>query len=205
MKVMALALVLLLVGDAVNKLRGDQDVGTNFTPVKVLAGQGLSFNVTQIAVKYHSLFSPFGTSYLLRELTDAFIANDASNYYRGRALAFDISVLLNPQLFVMGYGTGSSCIAEAYVIGGVAGVAIISLLIGLFLRLGQHFSRNLLSLFVVAMVLPDALIMPRSGLLDWVSALVRSAIAVLLLAIGWQFYSFLTRVSRGPRQTALPE
>jgi len=198
LRVLGLALVLLMVGDAVNKLRGGEDVGTTFAPVTVLAGQGISFNVTEMAVKYRHLFSPYGTSYLLRELTDAFISNDASNYYRGRALAFDISVLLNPQLFALGFGTGSSWIAEAYVVGGATGVIIASLSIGFVLRLARYLSRSALWLFVVAMVLPDLLVMPRSGLLDWVSALLRSAVAVALLAIGWQFYRLLLSIRRAP-------
>ncbi|MFI5117482.1 MAG: O-antigen polysaccharide polymerase Wzy, partial [Terriglobales bacterium] len=107
---------------------------------------------------------------------------------RGRALGFDVSVLLNPARFSQGYGTGGSYLAEAYVIGGLAGVMVISLLIGFGLRLLHHFSKGSLSLFVVAMILPDIAFMPRGGLLDWLSVFTRNAISILLLALGWRLY-----------------
>ena len=198
LKLVTLALVLLMVGDAVNKLRGGDRVVTPFSLVKVLAIQGISLNVTEVVIKYREVFSPYATSYMLRELRNAFVANDTANYYRGRAVSFDAALLLNPTLFSLGYGTGSSCIAEAYIIGGVVGVVVISVLIGFGLRLAHHFSKNAFGLFVVALVLPDVLIMPRNGLVDWISVLLRSAISILLLGVGWQLYRLLTSIRERP-------
>jgi len=103
-------------------------------------------------------------------------------------------VLLNPDAFSLGRGTGGSYIGEAYVIGGAAGVIVISLLMGAGLHLLHHFSRNALSLFVVAMILPDIFIMPRGELLDWFSVLMRNAISLVLLAMGWGLYRLLTSI-----------
>ena len=194
LKLVAVGLVLLMIGDAVSKLREEEEVTTAFSPVNVLAIQGVSLNVTEVAVKYRELFSPYGASYMLRELQNAFIANDASNYYRGRSLAFDVSVFLNPSLFTIGYGTGSSYVAEAYVIGGIAGVITVSLLIGFGLHFAYRYSGNALALVAVAMVLPEVLIMPRNGLLDWASVLMRSAVSIILLGVGWQFYGLVISI-----------
>lgn len=203
LRLMVVLLVLLMIGDAVSKLREDEEVNTAFLPLKVLAVQGASLNVTEVAVKYRNILQPFGASYLLRELQNAFVPNDAGNYYRGRALAFDISVLLNPALFAIGYGTGSSYVAEAYVLGGTLGVVAVSLLVGLLLHFANWFSRSAAGLFVVAMVLPEVLIMPRNGLLDWFSVLLRTGVSVLLLALGWQVYRFVIPTTTGRKGGAL--
>jgi len=49
-------------------------------------------------------------------------------------------------------------------------------------------SAHPLGLFLVAMILPDVLWMPRGGLLDWVSASLRTAVSLLLIAAGWSIY-----------------
>jgi len=198
LRLVAVTLLLLMVAGAINKLRGGEEVTTLFSPAKVLATQRDSFNVTEILVKYRKIFSPYALSYPLRELRDAFVTNDASNYYRGRSLDFDVPAFLNPALLAQGFGTGSSFIGEEYVIGGLAGVIVISVLIGFGVRLAHHFSRNVASLFVVAMVLQEVIMMPRNGLLEWASVLMRSSISIVLLWAGWQIYSLLTSTLQKP-------
>jgi len=190
-----LALALVLVADVIQNLREDAEISSYaFAPLEFLKLQGSSLAVTEVSVKYRRVFAPYAASYLLHELQNAFVANDTSNYFRGKALAFDVPVLLNPDAFSLGRGTGGSYIGEAYVIGGAAGVIVISLLMGAGLHLLHHFSRNALSLFVVAMILPDIFIMPRGELLDWFSVLMRNAISLVLLAMGWGLYRLLTSI-----------
>ena len=198
LRVVALGLVLLLVGDAVRQLRESSDATLQGidSPISVLSLQGVSLNVTEVVVKFRSHFAPYAGSYLRRELQDAFIANDTAGYYRGQALGFDVTVLLLPAMFSQGYGTAASYLAEAYVIGGVAGVLIISVLIGFGLHLLHRLSGQPLSLFLVAMILPDVLLMPRGALLDWLSVLMRTAISIALLWFGWKIYSLLLSVRR---------
>jgi len=198
-------LLLLFAGYVVQIIReGDaEEVTSTFSPAKVFAVQGASLNVTEMAVKYKPLFSPYSVSYLWQELQNAFVAHDHSKYYRGRELGFDVSVLLNADMFSAGTGTGGSYVGEAYVIGGLAGVAIVSSLIGLGLRLCARWSGSALGLVVVAMVLPDFLVMPRGGLLDWISALARSTISVVLLWLGWQVFSLLTSIQGGAARERL--
>jgi oligosaccharide repeat unit polymerase len=198
-------LLLLFAGYVVQIIREgyEEDITSTFSPVKVFAVQGASLNVTEMAVKYRPLFSPYTGSYMWQELQNAFVFQEHSKYFRGRTLGFDVSVLLNPRLFSSGTGTGSSYVAEAYVIGGLAGVAILSTLIGFGLRLCADWSCSALSLVAVAMVLPDVLMMPRNGLLDWISVLARSAISVLLLAAGWKLFELITSVRHAPTGDAL--
>lgn len=195
-----LASVLVLVGAVVQSLREDSESLSDFVfaPMEFVTLQGNSLDVTEVAVKYRKVFAPYAASYLWHELQNAFVASDVRNYFRGRALSSDVSVFLNASLFAQGYGSGSSYLAEAYVIGGLAGVVLISLVIGGLLHFLYRLSRHPLSLFIVAMILPDVFTMPRQQLLDWVSVLLRSAGSVLLLLAGWQLYHLLFSIRPTP-------
>jgi len=59
-------------------------------------------------------------------------------------------------------------------------------------------------LFIVAMVLLDVLLMPRGNLLEWLSALLRNAMSILLLVLGWALYRLLTSIRRAPVVEGLP-
>ncbi len=198
---LSLALVLLLVGGVIQALREDSDSVTTyaFDPVKFVNLQGNSFDVTAVAVKYRSIFAPYAGSYLWQELQNAFVPHDYQHYFRGREPGQDISVLLNSAAFAQGYGTAGSYLADEYIIGGVAAVLVISLLIGGGLHLLYRFSDSAASLFVVLMILPEVLGMPRGNLLDWLSVLLRTALLVSVLGLGWLLYRTLIWLKRTPR------
>ena len=195
-----LASMLVLVGAVVQSLREDTGSLSDFAfaPIEFVTQQGNSLDVTEVAVKYRHVFAPYAASYLWRELQNAFVASDVRNYFRGRALSSDVSVFLNAPQFAQGHGSGASYLAESYVIGGLAGLVLISLMIGYLLHFLYRFSRHPLFLFIVAMILPDVLSMPRQQLLDWVSVLLRSAVSVLLLLAGWQLYKLLFSIRQTP-------
>ena len=197
----ALVLGMVLVADVVQSLREDSDALAtySFAPLEFVRLQGNSLDVTEVAVKYRSLFAPHAASYLWNELQDAFVARDSYDYARGRLLGYDVPVLLNPAAFANGMGTAGSYLAEAYIIGGLAGVAIISLLLGSFFHLLYRLSGSAGWLLVVAMVLPDLVIMPRGTLLDWASALMRNALSFALIGAGWILYRFVLWLMQQPK------
>jgi hypothetical protein len=84
-------------------------------------------------------------------------------------------------------------------VGGVAAVVLISLLIGYGLHLLYRSSQNVFALFIVVLLLPDVLSMPRGDLLDWLSVLMKNLLFVLVLAIGWKMYSVLVWLKDVPR------
>jgi oligosaccharide repeat unit polymerase len=193
------AMVLLFVGFVIQKSRESEETAYHeFSALDMVSTQGISLNVTEVAFRYHALFSPYFGSYMLRELQNAFVASDASNYYRGRALGFDISVLINPRFFAEGYGSGSSYLAEAYVGGGMVAVVLVSLALGLGLHAFYRFSGNALLLFLFAMSLSEILFMPRGALLDWVSVLAKNGISILLLLAGWMIFRLVTSIRQNP-------
>ena len=186
-------LSLILVADVIGQFRenSDEPLSYSFLPVTFLAVQGQSLDVTSVAVAYRSYFQPYIWRYLANDLQNAFVAIDTAHYSRGRELGFDIPVLLNVQLFREGIGTGSSYIGEAYLLGGIVGVAGISLLIGFGLQYLYTLSRGILALCLVALTLPEVLFAPRGTLLDWVSALLRNVISIALMWAGWKLYNLL--------------
>lgn len=200
--VAALAFAMVLVGDVVQTLREDTDATLSdyaFAPMEFVRLQGNSLDVTSVAVKYRSIFAPYAGSYLWHELQNAFVANDTTNYFRGKSLAFDVPVLLNADAFSNGRGTGGSYIGEAYVLGALSGVLVISLLIGCGLHFCHRACQDARSLFLVALVLPDVLTMPRGNLLDWLSVLGRAVVSIAILVVGWQLFRLALWLKRSPR------
>lgn len=190
-----LAAGLVLAGSWVGWLRsGNTETSSLTGPAQVIAGQGGSLNITEVAVAYRNRFAPHIFANLCDELRSAFFPTDHTAYVAGKNFDADASMFLNPIAYPMGSGSGSTYVAEAYLAGGIAGVVVVSTLLGAFFRAMHAHAQNPFVLFLMAMILPDVLLMPRGGLLDWVSASLRVAISVLLLAGGWYVYRTVVRV-----------
>ena len=191
-----LVLACVLIADVIGQLRENpgEPLGYSFLPLQFLAVQGQSLDVTTITVAYREYFQPHIGSYLWNDLKNAFVSIDTAHYSRGRELAFDAPVLLNVELFRAGYGTGGSYIGEEYLMGGLAGVVVLSWLIGLGLQYLCTLSRSVVTLYLVVLTLPEVLFMPRGSILDWASSLLRNAISILILWVGWKFYSLVCSV-----------
>ncbi len=190
-----LAAGLVLAGSAISSFRtGDVVSHPLAGPSQFIAGQGSSINITEVAIAYRRLFAPHIVSNLADELRSAFYPTDHGNYVAGKNFDADVSMFLNPAAYPLGSGSGSSYLAEAYLVGGLGGVVTVSALLGALFHGMQGWAGNPLGLFLVAMILPDVLLMPRGGLLDWVSAALRVGISVLLLLAGWYLYHAIARV-----------
>jgi hypothetical protein len=186
---------LILVGALIGSYRIENGESRALAgPSRFMADQGMSLNVTEVAVAYRRRFAPHIASYLAGELQSAFVASDQTNYVAGKRFADDVAMFLNPATYRLGFGSGSAYLAEAYVVGGLGGVVLISGLLGALLDRMHAYARNPLGLFLVTMILPDVLWMARGGLLDWVSASARVGISVLLLLMGWCLYKTIARI-----------
>lgn len=198
-----LAAMLVLAAGLIGSMRVDHRESrplsgpSQFIPtqgVSFLATQGVSFDVTEVAIAYRRHFAPYVISYLTTELRSAFVASDQTNYVLGRSFADDMSSFLNPTAYQFGFGSGSSYVAETYVVGGLGGVALISVFLGVLLHGMHRCARNSAGLFVVGMILPDVLWMARGGLLDWVSSAIRVGISILILLVGWNLFQAVARM-----------
>jgi len=186
---------LILAGSLIGWLRaGNVESGALTGPSQFVASQGASLNVIEVAVAYRRRFAPHIISNLVDELQSAFSPTDHAKYVAGKNFDADVSMFLNPTAYQLGEGGGSSYVAEAYVVGRLWGVVIVSALLGAFFHRMHRFAENPVGLFLFAMILPDMLLMPRGGLLDWVSASLRVGISVLLLLCGWYFHRAIARI-----------
>jgi oligosaccharide repeat unit polymerase len=172
-------------------------------PLEFIAQQGISLNVTEVAIKYKDLFRPHIASYLFHDTWLVFVPPDISWYVRGRYLSWDMVVFLNPSIAGMGFGTGGSYLADMYLLGGLGGVVVLSLLLGYGLNLIYACGRNAWALIVVALILPDVIMMPRGDIIVWSSRLIRDAMLFCPLLAGWWLFSFLSSI-RGPSPRTLP-
>ena len=199
--VLVLACTLFLAAGLFQALREDTNsLGTYAVdPISFVTLAGNSLDVTEVVVAYRNVFAPYAATYLRNELTFGFSPHDLQHYYRGRELGHDVSVLLNPSEFERGFGTAGSYLAEEYMIGGISGVILISLLIAYGLHLLYKASRSVFGLWLVVMLLPDCLSMPRGDLLSWLSVLVRTLVFLAVLALGWKIYSLLVWLQQAPR------
>ena len=200
----ALASLLVVVGSTIQVLRADDQATFAdyvFAPLDFIRMQGNSIDVTSVAVKYENILAPHALSYAWYDLQDAFVLGDMP-YVQGQDLANDVSVLLNPVAFSRGLGAASSYLGQMYLLGGVAGVIILSLLLGGMLHLLYRYSRDARSLFIVASILPAVILMPRGQLLGWVSLLVKTGISVAILWLGWRLYRAVLWLAGSPTLTA---
>jgi oligosaccharide repeat unit polymerase len=185
--VAALALIIIaaLIGHERVRDNGRSSVGS---PAQFLVGQGGTLGVLEACVAYRSQFSPYTASYLYHEMESAFVPSDQTHYVRGVRFADDMAVFLSPASYSKGFGSGSAYIAEAYAVGALGGVAVISILIGFGLHLLQLASKSALMLVLVSLVLPEVLWMVRGGLLEWMSTLLRDCLPMAALVLGWTLY-----------------
>ena len=188
-------LALMLAAGFIGAIRSDFDTDDGLVlPLGFVRQQGISLNVTEVIIHNPEVFRPYRWSYLYHEIQAAFVGSGAYNYVRGRMWDADVSSYLDARLYQYGFGVGGSYVAESYAFWGFIGVIIVSVIIGSGLAYLANHSRTAISLFVVAMTLPELVLMPRGALVDWISVLARSSIAVMLLALGWQFYRLLTSI-----------
>jgi len=196
-------LALALLATSIREMRENPDNPELSTKVfsvltDELSFQGYSLDVTQLTVKYRQRLRPYVGSYLLHELWSSYTTYDPAHYSPGTWLDFDVSVLLNPFAFSIGLGTGGSFVGEAYLMGGLAGVALFSLLLGAGLSGLHSMNATARGLFLGATLVYSIIWLPRGSILSWLSAFSRNMLLVGLLAIGWELYSLIVSIRHNP-------
>ena len=140
-------------------------------PVGFISGQGISMNVTELAVENRQLFEKNAGRYFIGDVKSMFVPN-SDNFES------DLSLYLSPDSFRAGYATGSSYLAEAYLIGGVFGVAIVSLLVGMMMSWIHARSDSWIGAGLMMASLGSIIYMPRAGLIYPLSGTLKSLLAM---------------------------
>ena len=94
-----------------------------------------------------------------------------------------ISYTTNSELYFLGYGMGSSYLAELYIAGGILGVTIVSYIIGYVIRQLDDFTFNKKNFFISFkfILVYSIFTLPRSGLFEWFSKFVYLLITIIII------------------------
>lgn len=152
-----------LVAVLIANFRENQDIAL-LSPAGFISGQGVSMQVTELAIEFKRIFEPHAITYLWNELQAGFYPG--AHFAPGQIFGNDLSIALNAKAYDMGFGTGSAYLAEAYLAGGTLFVGIASLLIGITLRILHSCGQEFLGASITATLLPAFIYMPRSGLVE---------------------------------------
>jgi oligosaccharide repeat unit polymerase len=168
-----LAILVIALGAVAQLVAGFREMreSTAVSPAVFLWAQGVSFQVTAVAVAFRHLFSPHGLAYILNQIPLVFVPQD--RFGEGQLFGIDLSNFLNAEAMRLGFGTGSTYLAEAYVVGGIPGVAVVSAVIGVLLS-RLHLSLRGASCVFAMVAMTNLIYMPRSGMVEPFAATFKS-------------------------------
>ena len=184
----------------IGHVRSNEAIEGSMNIVHFITGQGISLQVTELAVAEHDTFAPHAISYLL--CGSGLCPGEIQS---GQMLNRDVSEHLSSVRVEQGLGTGSSFVAEAFLLGGIAGVIIVSLCIGLALRLLHSVSDKKYGLAPTIMFLAAIVFMPRAEILSPVHSGLQIGVGMALVGafahFAARFFGFVAQpISRLPQQ-----
>lgn len=120
-------IALALIVEMTREQKEESTVGTSIL-LGFLSQQGVTAGVSEYILQYPKYFSEHAWGYLLHQFAVPFYAQ--SEVPPGYFLGNDVSMSVMPEAYALGFGTGSSYIAELLLLGGWLGVCGGSLVIG---------------------------------------------------------------------------
>ena len=90
-------------------------------------------------------------------------------------------MFLSTERVAEGQGTGSSYIGEAFLLGGIPGVVLISFGLGLLLRMIYNVSDRKYGLAVTIVLLPELIFLPRAEILSPLGRGVQYSVGMLVV------------------------
>lgn len=144
-----------------------------------LAQQGVSAGVSLVVLDNPSYFAQNPWSYFQHQFAAPFYSQP--EVPKGWFVANDISMMVMPEAYALGFGTGSSYLAELLMLGGWAGVCIGSLAIGWILTKAKRFTSGVTGALIFWIVC-GVVYYPRTMLQDPIHNLMRYALPTLFLA-----------------------
>jgi O-antigen polysaccharide polymerase Wzy len=149
------------------------------SPIRFLALQGVSMNVTEAAVAFRHTFGRFALNYLFNGFWNGL--RPTVSLEQGHLWTTDLSMFLNPAATRMGYGTASSYLAELFLLAGLPAVVLGSLLIGVALAALHRASSKPWGAVLAGLVLPSLIYLPRLELLDPLAALLKGLVSMAIV------------------------
>ena len=181
-----LIVIISITGLLISFMRENVNLNTEFilsrNPIlEFFKQQGVSFYVTAMAIEFKHEFGPNILKYLMWEPISAIFSTALS--VPGRSFATDLMIKINYDGYLMGYGTGSSYIEEAYLLGGPTAVCLTSFFIGYFLsKLYKNFEyTNIYIKILIFTVIQYVFFLPRDLLLMPLAQAIKVSFYLLLL------------------------
>lgn len=144
-----------------------------------ISQQGVSSAVTMVVLENKSYFDRDAWQYFWHQFAVPFYSQP--DVPRGWFVANDISMIIMPEAYALGFGTGSSYLAELLMLGGFAGIVVGSFAIGMFLSKATQFTQGIKGALMFWIVC-GVVYYPRTMLQDPVHNLMRYAVPTMLIA-----------------------
>lgn len=189
--VMVLLTIILAV--AVSAFREEKSLQF-VSPMRFLAVQGVSLNVTEAAVAFRDLFSRYGANYAWWGFVSGISRPHMDMTHK--LWTEDLTVYLNAEAARHGFGTATSYLAELFLFGGLTATVAGSLAIGFILDKMHRISARGWGAVAMVLVLPSLIYLPRVELLDPLAMLVKSAFSIIPIMFFVCFYDSFTRLLR---------
>lgn len=191
---------------------------------KFFVSTGGSDSTIANIIRYKDRFPKSGIVYLCDPLRDAFLHNPAirliiallggtnvPSFPQGAAFlqcndSFShwLSYIVNPELYLSGYGMGSSFIAETYFAFGAIGVLVFSILLGMFIqKIGhiEHEDDRAYGKAIKMFFAYNLFMLPRGSVFSWASEFLYFLAALLLVKIAYGvLWGSATRYGQGVKR-----
>lgn len=177
---LTLLVTVIIISAVVAVLREQMGAGSLlYLLVMFLTQQGVTAGVNLVVMENLPHFLPNAGSYFWHQFAAPFYTQ--LEVPEGWFLANDISMLIMPNAYLLGFGTASSYLAELLLLGGWVGVSVGSLAIGWLLSTLRRFNQGVIGALMFWVVC-GIVYYPRTMLHDPVHNLMRYGGPILLIA-----------------------
>lgn len=177
---LTLLVTVIILSAVVAVLREQMGAGSLlYLLVMFLTQQGVTAGVNLVVMENLPHFLPNAGSYFWHQFAAPFYTQ--LEVPEGWFLANDISMLIMPNAYLLGFGTASSYLAELLLLGGWVGVSVGSLAIGWLLSTLRRFNQGVIGALMFWVVC-GIVYYPRTMLHDPVHNLMRYGGPILLIA-----------------------
>jgi len=172
------ALIIIIIASSIGSIRENRDVETENIVSSFLNNQGVSLEVSAMAVEMYKKFHPYSLNYFINQFNSDYSIQN--KFKPGGLLQNDFTYELNPAAFNNGFGLGTTYFAELYLLYGVITVIIGSLILGIGLSIGNNyffgFLGSLNMIFLMSLIY-----LPRYGFMDPIVSLIKYSIPILIV------------------------
>jgi oligosaccharide repeat unit polymerase len=140
--------------------------------------QGNSSMVSAMAVEKYEKFHPYSLNYLAGSVSSLF--QQQSNYRHGEVLAADFTYYLSPEAYELGFGTGTSFIAELYLLYGIPTLILGTFIIGIIMSFLKNYLTGLAGTFSF-IILMGCVYLPRAAFFDPVTGIIKYGLPCLMV------------------------